>query len=67
MNKWVVIDLLVWLLNYWVVIEHIELTKKYLPLLSLPGAVASLFELRGIGGNDLPNVEVIRVKKYNTL
>ena len=49
------------------VIEHIELTKKYLPLLSLPGAVANLFELRGIRGNDLPNVEVIRVKKYNTL
>ena len=32
MNKWVVIELLVWLLNYFVVIEHIELKKKYLPL-----------------------------------
>ena len=32
MNKWVVIELLVWLWNYCVVIEHIELTKKYLPL-----------------------------------
>ena len=32
MNKWAVIELLVWLFNYCAVIEHTELTKKYLPL-----------------------------------
>ena len=32
MNKWLVIELLARLLNYCVIIEHIELTKKYLPL-----------------------------------
>ena len=29
MNKWVVIELLVWLLNYFVVIDHIELEKVF--------------------------------------